>query len=68
MHVFVPADDRQEYLDLLSQSASKHALDCLAGCLMSHHPHFVVVPGQEEIARAHVRRNASQVHADGQFP
>jgi len=30
MHVFFSADDRQEYLDLLSQSASKHAFDFLA--------------------------------------
>ena len=30
-----------------SISASKHALDFLAWCLMSHHPHYVVVPGQE---------------------
>jgi hypothetical protein len=27
-------DDREEFLDLLSQSASKHALDFLARCLM----------------------------------
>jgi putative transposase len=43
MDIFFSADDRQEYLDLLSQSASKHA----ARCLMSHHAHFVVVPRQE---------------------
>ena len=47
MDVLFSADDRQEYLDLLSQSASKHALDFLAGCLMSHHAHFVGVPRQE---------------------
>ena len=33
MDVFFRADDRQEYLNLLSQSASKHALDFLAWCL-----------------------------------
>ena len=32
---------------LLSQSAAKHALDFPAGCLMSHHAHFVAVLGQE---------------------
>jgi putative transposase len=48
MDVFFSADDRQEYLDLLSQSASKHALDFLAWCLMSNHAHFVVVPRQEK--------------------
>src|SRR5262245_4513387 len=44
MDVFFSADDRQEYLDLLSQWASKHALDFLAWCLMNNHAHFVVVP------------------------
>jgi hypothetical protein len=44
-HVFFPADDRQEYLDLLSQSASKHALDLLVSDESSRH--FVVVRGQE---------------------
>ncbi len=34
MDVFFSADDRQEYLELLSQWASKHALDFLAWCLM----------------------------------
>ena len=47
MDVFFSADDRQEYVGLLSQSASKHTLDFLAWCLMSHHTHFVVVPRQE---------------------
>ncbi len=44
MDVFFCADDRQEYLDLLSQSASQPALAC---CLMSNHADFVVVPGEE---------------------
>ena len=52
MDVFFSADDRQEYLDLLSQSASKHALDFLAGCLMSNHAHFVVVPVGRDRSRA----------------
>jgi putative transposase len=46
MDVFFSANDREEYLDLLSQSASKHALGFLAWCLMSNHAHFVVVPRQ----------------------
>jgi len=46
MDVFFSADDRQEYLSLLSRSASRHALDFLAWCLMSNHAHFVVVPHQ----------------------
>jgi REP-associated tyrosine transposase len=37
MDVFFSPDDKQEYLDLLPQSASKHALDFLAWCLMSNH-------------------------------
>lgn len=48
MDVFFSAEDRQEYLRLLSQSASKHALDFLAWCLMSNHAHFVVVPHHEK--------------------
>lgn len=44
MDVFFSPNDRQEYLSLLSHSASKHALDFLAWCLMSNHAHFVVVP------------------------
>jgi putative transposase len=48
MDVFFGADDRQEYINLLSQSASKHSLNFLAWCLMSNHAHFVVVPGQSE--------------------
>jgi hypothetical protein len=47
MDVFFSADDRQEYVDLLSQSALKHALDFLTWCLMSYHAHFVLVRGQE---------------------
>jgi hypothetical protein len=37
MDVFFPADDKQEYLDQLSQSASKH------WCLVSNHAPFVVL-------------------------
>ena len=48
MNVFFSADDRQEYLDLLLQSARKHALDFLAWCLMDNHCHFVVVPHHEK--------------------
>jgi REP element-mobilizing transposase RayT len=44
MDVFFSCDDREEYLDLLSQSASKHALDFSAWCLMSNHAYFVVMP------------------------
>ena len=57
MDVFFSADDRQEYLDLLSQSASKHALDFLAWCLMRNHAHVAVVPCQERsLARTFRRR------------
>jgi REP element-mobilizing transposase RayT len=41
MDVFFSTDDRQEYLDLLSQSASKHALAFRAWCLMSNHAHRI---------------------------
>ena len=46
MDVFFSPDDRQEYLNLLCQSASKHALDFLAWCLRSNHAHFLVVPDE----------------------
>ena len=60
MDVFFSADDRQEYLDLLSQSASKHALDFLAWCLMRNHSHVVVVPCQERSLACTFRRRALQ--------
>jgi REP element-mobilizing transposase RayT len=41
MDVFFSTDDRQEYFDLLSQSASKHALAFRAWCLMSNHAHRI---------------------------
>jgi REP-associated tyrosine transposase len=47
MDVFVSADDGQEHLDQLSQSASKHALDFPAECRMSNHAHFVGTSRQE---------------------
>jgi hypothetical protein len=52
MDVFFSADDRQEYLDLLSQSVSKHALDFLAWCLMSNHVGLVVLPVRRMASRA----------------
>jgi putative transposase len=47
MEVFFSADDRQEYLRLFPQSASKHTLDFLAWCLRSNHAHFVGLSRQE---------------------
>ena len=46
MDVFFSAEDRQQYLNLLSQSALSHGLEFLAWCLMSNHAHFVVIPHQ----------------------
>jgi hypothetical protein len=60
--LFFSADDRQEHLDLLSQSASKHALDFLAWCLMSNHAQFVLIPRH---ARA-LARTFGATHCD--FP
>jgi len=48
LDVFFSADHREEYLNLLSQSASKHGLDFLVW-LMSDHARFVVVPRQERL-------------------
>ena len=56
MDVFFSADDRQEYLDLSPQSASKHAPDFLAGYLMSNHAHFVVVPVGRDRSRARLEK------------
>ena len=64
MDVFFSADDRQEYLDLLSLSASKHALDFLTGCLMSHHAHFVGCPSGE-ITRTHVPDKRIAIFREG---
>ena len=58
--VFFSADDRQEYLDLLSQSASKPGLDFLVWCLMRNHAHVVVVPCQERSLACTFRRRALQ--------
>ena len=45
MDVFFSADDRQEYLGLLSQLASKHSSDFFAWCLISNHA-FAAQEGQ----------------------
>ena len=66
MGVFFSADDRQEYLDLLSQSVSKHALDFLVSDESSRSLRGRAWPG--ESTRAHVRRSAWKIYADGQFP
>jgi hypothetical protein len=60
MDVFFSTDDRQEYLDQLSQSASKHALDFLAGCPMSNHAPFVGLSRQEKSLACTFQRRALQ--------
>jgi REP-associated tyrosine transposase len=50
MDVFFSAEDRQQYLNLLSQSALSHGLEFLAWCLMSNH--FVVIPISRDRSRA----------------
>jgi hypothetical protein len=46
MDVFFSADQREEYLDLLSQSVSKHALDFLAWweCVCGFHNNLITAP------------------------
>jgi len=51
MDVFFCADDRQEYLDLISQSAWQPALYFLACCVMSNRACLVVVPRQNHLSR-----------------
>ena len=51
MDVFFRADDRQEYLDLISRSAWQPAIDFLACCLMSNHACLVVVRRQNHLSR-----------------
>jgi hypothetical protein len=43
MDVFFSAPDRQEYLDLLSQSVSKHELEFPGRCPMSNHAHCICI-------------------------
>jgi len=58
MDVFFSVDDGQKHLDLLSQSASKPALDFVVSDESSR-ALCGVVPSAE-VARAHVRRSALQ--------
>ena len=45
--VFFTAADRQRYLDLLAEYATKRGLAVQAYCLMTNHVHLVVVPEAE---------------------
>jgi putative transposase len=42
--VFYTLQDRQRYLELLSQYASSNSLDIVAYCLMTNHIHLVAIP------------------------
>ncbi len=46
--VFFDDEDRQTYLDILSNYAQKHSLQIWAYCLMDNHVHLLVVPRSED--------------------
>ena len=46
--VFFDDEDRQTYLDVLSNYAQKHFLQIWAYCLMDNHVHLLVVSGAED--------------------
>ncbi|MFH0803247.1 MAG: transposase [bacterium] len=51
--VFFSAQNRIEYLHLLSSQGSRHGVTFLAYCLMSNHIHLIAVPSEEKsLARA----------------
>jgi len=46
--VFFDDEDRQTYLDILSNYARKYFLQIWAYCLMDNHVHLLVVPEEED--------------------
>jgi putative transposase len=57
--VFFTDDDRLYYLEILSASAQKFALEILGYCLMTNHVHIIAVPKREDslarsIGRTHL--------------
>ncbi|MDD2466416.1 MAG: transposase [Desulfobulbus sp.] len=47
MDVFHSDEDRRQYLQFLSEEASRYGVDILAWCLMTNHVHFIVIPDDE---------------------
>lgn len=48
MTVFFDDEDRQTYLDILANYATKHALQIWSYCLMDNHIHLLAVPEKED--------------------
>jgi len=58
--VFFVDQDRQVYLQMLAEQASKYALEVVGYCLMTNHMHLVAIPHEEDslakaIGRTHFR-------------
>jgi putative transposase len=57
---FYTAEDRAEYLDLLTRYCALETLDLLGWCLMSNQVHLLAVPGRvESLARVMKRTQAA---------
>ena len=58
--VFLVADDRRVYLQILQEEAGQYGLEVLGYCLMSNHVHIAAIPHEEDslakgIGRTHFR-------------
>ncbi len=58
--VFFVDEDRQVYLQILTQETARHGLEVLGYCLMTNHVHLVAIPHAEDslakgIGRTHFR-------------
>ena len=50
--LFFSDDDRRAYLHNLAEGCTRHAVSCLAWCLMGNHVHLILVPPQADALRA----------------
>ena len=50
--IFFSDHDRRQYLAMLAESCTLHAVRCLAWCLMDNHVHLVLVPSSADALRA----------------
>ncbi len=58
MRVFFSDDDRQAYLDLVSEQFEAHDVEVRAWCLMTNHIHLIAVPETKDSLAAAI----GQVH------
>ena len=50
--IFFSDQDRRRYLEMLGEACERHAVRCLAWCLMDNHIHLVLVPPTAAALRA----------------